>query len=79
VSLSIGTGKLDVSPLLAAAPVGEWRSLKIPLKGSAAAGADVTKVVEPFALSTAGSLTLTLQGVKLTTDLAGAVCPAKAQ
>jgi len=34
-------------------------------------------VAEPFALSTAGALTVTLQGVKLTTDPAGAVCPAK--
>jgi len=79
VSLSIGGGKLDVSPVLAAAPVGEWRSLKVPLKCFAAAGTDVTKVAEPFALSTAGALTVTLQGVKLTTDPAGAVCPAKAQ
>jgi len=77
VSLSIGGGKLDVSPVLAAVPVGDWRSLKVPLKCFAAAGTDVTKVAEPFALSTAGALTVTLQGVKLTTDPAGAVCPAK--
>jgi beta-glucosidase len=79
VALSIGSGKLDVSPVLAAAPVGEWRSLKVPLKCFQAAGADVTRVVEPFVLSTGGTLTITLQGVKLTTDPAGAVCPAKAQ
>ncbi|WP_425997542.1 glycoside hydrolase family 3 protein [Caulobacter sp. DWR1-3-2b1] len=78
VSLSIGWGKLDISPVLAAAPVGEWRSLKVPLKCFQTAGTDVTKVTEPFVLSTAGSLTITLQGVKLTTDPAGAVCPAKA-
>jgi beta-glucosidase len=79
VSLSIGAGKLDVSPVLAAAPVDEWRSLKVPLKCFAAAGADVTQVTEPFVLSTGGKLTITLQGVKLTTDPAGAVCPAKVQ
>ena len=78
VSLSIGWGKLDVSPVLAAAPVAEWRSLKVPLKCFQAAGTDVTKVAEPFLLGTAGALTLTVQGVKLTTDPAGAVCPAKA-
>ena len=79
VTLSIGWGKLDVSPVLNAAPVGEWKSLKVPLKCFAAAGTDVTKVVEPFLLGTAGSLTISLQGVKLTTDPAGAVCPTKAQ
>jgi beta-glucosidase len=79
VALAIGAGKLDVSPVLAAAPVGEWRSLKVPLKCFAAAGTDVTQVVAPFVLSTGGALTITLQGVKLTTDPAGAVCPAKAQ
>lgn len=77
VTLSAGAGKLDVSPILGAAAVGEWKSLKVPLKCFAAAGADVTKLAEPFALSTAGTLTITLQGVKLTTDPAGAVCPAK--
>jgi beta-glucosidase len=77
VALSIGVGKLDVSTALAASPVGEWRSLKVPLKCFQAAGADVTQVAEPFVLSTGGTLTITLQGVKLTTDPAGAVCPAK--
>lgn len=79
VVLSIGAGKLDVSPVLGAATVGEWSSLKVPLKCFAAAGTDVTQVTQPFTLSTGGSLTVTLQGVKLTTDPAGAVCPVKAQ
>jgi len=79
VTLSIGWGKLDVAPVLASAPIGEWKSLKVPLKCFAAAGTDVTKVAEPFLLETAGALTVSLQGVKLTTDPAGAVCPAKAQ
>ncbi|KRA59644.1 1,4-beta-D-glucan glucohydrolase [Caulobacter sp. Root655] len=78
VALSIGAGKLDVTPVLAASPVGEWKSLKISLKCFQAAGTDVTKVTAPFALSTPGAMTVSLQGVKLTTDPAGAVCPAKA-
>jgi beta-glucosidase len=79
VTLAVGWGKLDVTPVLNAAPVGEWRSLKVPLKCLQAAGTDVTKVDAPFALSTPGALTVSLQGVKLTTDPAGAVCPGKAQ
>ena len=78
VSLSIGGGRLDVTPVLAASPLGEWRSLKISLKCFQAAGTDVTKVTTPFALSTAGAMAVSLQSVKLTTDPAGAVCPAKA-
>jgi beta-glucosidase len=77
VTLAIGAGKLDVTPVLEASPVGEWKSLKVSLKCFQAAGTDVTKVTAPFALSTAGKLTVTLQSVKLTTDPAGAVCPGK--
>jgi len=79
VTLAIGGGKLDVTPVLSAAPVGEWKSLKVPLKCFQAAGTEVTKVTAPFALSTPGALTVSLQSVKLTTDPAGAVCPAKAE
>jgi beta-glucosidase len=79
VALSIGAGKLDVTPVLEASPVGEWKSLKVSLKCFQAAGTDVTKVTAPFELSTAGKLVVSLQGVKLTTDPAGAVCPGKAQ
>ncbi|EJL30337.1 beta-glucosidase-like glycosyl hydrolase [Caulobacter sp. AP07] len=79
VALSIGVGRLDVTPVLAASPVGEWKSLKVSLKCFQAAGTDVTKVTAPFELSTAGKLVVSVQGVKLTTDPAGAVCPGKAQ
>jgi beta-glucosidase len=79
VTLAIGAGKLDVTPVLQASPVGEWKSLKVSLKCFQAAGTDVTKVTAPFALTTAGKLVVTLQSVKLTTDPAGAVCPGKAQ
>ncbi|WP_165916638.1 glycoside hydrolase family 3 protein [Caulobacter sp. BK020] len=78
VALSIGAGKLDVTPVLEASPLGEWKSLKVSLKCFQAAGTDVTKVTAPFELSTAGKLVVSLQSVKLTTDPAGAVCPGKA-
>jgi beta-glucosidase len=79
VTLAIGAGKLDVTPVLNASPVGEWKSLKVPLKCFQAAGTDVTKVVAPFALSTPGALTVSLQSVKLSTDPAGATCPGKVE
>ncbi|MDB5455308.1 MAG: 1,4-beta-D-glucan glucohydrolase [Caulobacter sp.] len=78
VTLALGDGRVDATALLAAAPLGEWRSLKTSLKCFRDAGADVAKVTEPFALTTAGTLTLTLKTARLTTDPAGAVCPPKA-
>ncbi|MBO9707707.1 MAG: exo 1,3/1,4-beta-D-glucan glucohydrolase [Caulobacter sp.] len=79
VTLSIGEGKLDITPMLDASPLGEWKSLKVSLKCFQAAGTDVKAVTTPFELSTAGRLVVSLQSAKLTTDPAGATCPAKAQ
>lgn len=78
VTLAMGAGRLDVTPP-AGAPIGRWSSLKIPLKCFQAAGTDVTKVAAPFELATAGTFKLSIAEVRLTTDPAGAVCPAKAR
>jgi beta-glucosidase len=79
VSLSFGGADLDVTPLIAAAPPGQWRELKVRLACFRDAGASIRATTEPFRLSTPGRLTLSLQTVKLTTDPAGAVCPGRAQ
>jgi beta-glucosidase len=79
VALMLDAGALDVTSILAAAPVGEWTSLKVPLKCFQAAGTDVTKVASPFAIGSNGKLTISISSVQLTTDPAGALCPAKAQ
>jgi beta-glucosidase len=78
VILAIGAGKLDVTPP-PGTPTGQWASVKIPLKCFQAAGTDVTKVVAPFDLGTAGTFQVSIANVKLTADPAGAVCPPKAQ
>lgn len=39
----------------------------------------MTKVAAPFELATAGTFKLSIAEVRLTTDPAGAVCPAKAR
>ncbi|KQV55842.1 MULTISPECIES: exo 1,3/1,4-beta-D-glucan glucohydrolase [unclassified Caulobacter] len=77
VILAIGAGRLDVTPP-PGTPTGQWASVKIPLKCFQAAGTDVTKVVAPFELATAGTFQVSIANVKLTADPAGAVCPAKA-
>jgi beta-glucosidase len=78
VVLAMGAGRLDVTPP-AGTPTGQWASVKIPLKCFQAAGTDVTKVVAPFELATAGAFKVSIANVKLTTDPAGAVCPPTAR
>jgi len=78
VVLAMGEGKLNATPQ-AGAPLGQWLSAKIPLKCFQAAGTDVTKVVAPFDLSTAGAFQVSIANVKLTADPAGAVCPPTAR
>jgi beta-glucosidase len=75
VRLAFGGAGLDVGPLMAAAPTGEWRRLKIRLACFREAGANVASVSEPFRLSAAAPLVVSLETVRLTTDPAGAVCP----
>ena len=78
VILAMGAGKLDVTPP-PGAPTGQWGAVKIPLKCFQTAGTDVSKVVAPFDLGTAGAFRVSIANVKLTADPAGAVCPPKAQ
>ncbi|HEX4596743.1 MAG TPA: putative glycoside hydrolase, partial [Burkholderiaceae bacterium] len=68
-------GQVDLTPTLNQAPPGEWRKLKIKLSCFRDAGADVSKVTEPFALNTSGRLRLSLTTVQLSSDPVGAVCP----
>jgi beta-glucosidase len=77
VKLAIHGGALDLGPTLAAAPVGEWRTLKIKLSCFREAGTDLTKVSDPFSITASGALGLTVKAVRLDADPAGAVCPAK--
>ncbi|HEX4585093.1 MAG TPA: exo 1,3/1,4-beta-D-glucan glucohydrolase [Burkholderiaceae bacterium] len=68
-------GAVDLTPTLSQAPPGQWRSLKIKLSCFRDAGADVSKVTEPFVLNTSGRLRLSLATVQLSSDPAGAICP----
>lgn len=46
-------------------PVGEWRTLTIPLGCFAKAGADMSKITTPFSLATSGKLTIAISGVHM--------------
>ncbi|MBO9707179.1 MAG: exo 1,3/1,4-beta-D-glucan glucohydrolase [Caulobacter sp.] len=82
VSLSIGcaddascAGTLDATALVKAAPVGEWRSVKLKLSCFRAAGARMDHVTAPFAVGTDGKLALSITEVKLASNEGDAVCP----
>jgi beta-glucosidase len=82
LAISCGGGcgaAFDLTPLLADAPVAQWRTLKVKLSDFAGAGADMSKVVEPFKLTTSGRLRLSLKAVSLGTDPAGRVSLAVAK
>jgi beta-glucosidase len=76
IRLGLGGGAIDLAPTLRAAPVGEWRNVKVKLKCFAAAGADVQAVREPFAIEAAGAATVSIKTVELVSENEGAICPA---
>lgn len=68
---------VDLGGLLAVAPVGEWRTLKIKLACFRDAGADMARIAEPLALSTSGPLVLSFSEVRLASNENDAVCPGR--
>ncbi|WP_460711055.1 glycoside hydrolase family 3 protein [Lysobacter terrae] len=81
VKLALGCGAgcqgaIDVTSLLAKASAGQWTTMRIRLDCFRKAGAKVGHVVEPFVLTTASPLTLSIAEVRLVADPTGAVCPA---
>ncbi|MDE2050609.1 MAG: exo 1,3/1,4-beta-D-glucan glucohydrolase [Gammaproteobacteria bacterium] len=67
------SGTVPITAALRAAPRGQWRHLDIPLACFAAAGASMSRVRTPFALQTAGKLTLGISNIRLESGTAGNV------
>ncbi len=65
VDLAVGGRRLAVAGALRDAGVGRWTEFAVPLKCFANAGADMTRVAAPFALSTTGRLALTVSNIRL--------------
>ncbi|MEO8115722.1 MAG: glycoside hydrolase family 3 C-terminal domain-containing protein, partial [Phenylobacterium sp.] len=74
VRLSVGAGALDLGPALAGAPSEAWRSIRVRLSCFREAGADLSKVTEPFAVAGSAGLKLSIRAVRLTADPADAAC-----
>lgn len=68
-------GSVDISDLLRALPVGEWKPLRVRLRCLAEAGADMVRIDTPIRLSTAGKLRLGVAAVELTPPDGPVTCP----
>jgi beta-glucosidase len=66
---------LDITKLLTQGSAKEFRTLKIKLSCFRDAGADMSTVTSPLALTTSGALTLTFTDLRLATNEGDAVCP----
>jgi beta-glucosidase len=66
-----GGAMLDATQVFINAPPGDWRTLSIPLSCFTAAGADLARVVVPFAIETSGKFGLTISEVRLAQAAAG--------
>jgi beta-glucosidase len=72
--MDCGTGCRGVVPVgraLAAAPVGQWNHLKIPLACFGRAGADLGHVTTPFAVQTSDRLALSVANIRLESGMDG--------
>jgi len=79
MSVACGDGcgaSVDITKYLRSAPSGKQQTLQVKLSCFAGKGADMTRVDQPFVLSTNGKLSLTLRDVRLATNEGAAVCPA---
>ena len=70
------SGAVPLTALLRHAPVRRWQSLRIPLACFAHAGANMSRIDTPFAIHTAGRLTLVVADIRVQSDISGALaCP----
>lgn len=78
VTLALGEGGVDLGTILRAAPLGEWRTLKVGLSCFRAAGAQVGTVTTPFALRASGAVSLSVSEIRLASNENDTVCPTAA-
>jgi len=65
---------LDVTARFAAAPIGTWQTLSIPLACLSGDGADLAHVSAPFALITAGPLAVSFSEIRLVRGAGNTAC-----
>jgi beta-glucosidase len=75
VALRIGGGALDIGDALRAARGAGWTSLPVRLSCFSRAGADMSGVMAPFSLESAGRLVVGISAVRLVPGEGQAICP----
>jgi beta-glucosidase len=65
VTLSAASAAVPIGGTLRGGPVGEWRTLTVPLGCFAKGGADMSKLSVPVSITTSGRLTLTISDVRV--------------
>ena len=65
VTVAMANGSVPIGGVLRGAAPGEWRSLAIPLGCFEKAGADMSKLDVPFAITASAPLTLTVSDVRI--------------
>lgn len=78
VMLSIGEGGVDITSVLRDQPAGEWRTVRVPLRCFATAGANLSRVDTPFRIGTTGTLGIRLADIELVPAGEGPVIPCAA-
>ena len=65
VTLGMANASVPIAGLLRAAPLGQWSTMTVPLGCFGRAGADMSKLTTPFAVTTAGALEMTISDVRV--------------
>ena len=66
---------LDVTRLIAAAPLGQWRTAKVKLSCFMTAGAKMDRITAPMRLSATSGLVMAFSELRLASNEGDAVCP----
>ncbi|QYF88139.1 exo 1,3/1,4-beta-D-glucan glucohydrolase [Brevundimonas sp. PAMC22021] len=76
VFLTLGDASVDISSMLRAGPVGEWRTMKVRLSCLRDRGANIAAVDQPWGLRSTGAFGVTVEDIRLASNEGDAVCPA---
>jgi beta-glucosidase len=58
-------GSIDITSMLNALTLNQWHTIRVPLRGFAENGADMSRVTTPFRVSTDGAMTLRFADIEL--------------
>ena len=78
VGLMFGRGRTDVTDLFEAAPLNEWRTMKVRLSCLVGERVNLSGIDVPFGLSTASPFTVSVSEIQLAPNNNDTVCPSEA-